>query len=408
MRGIITRMMQWILSLGRLKLALGAVGVLVLGVVGVHFLTTSSPADVAQVHTPSVDVKSVAELSADAVPLSVAGTVTSRSEATVRTQKSGQITRLYRALGDSVGAGSVVAEFEDASERAALLQAQGAVDAAQANLDKVQKGTRTEQLAILQAALDGARSGAVNTLLSAYASVDNAIHGTTDAFFSNPEGTVPHFNIPTSNSQLRTTVENERGTLRPILTREASKNNSLSAVDDLTVELTNTETEVRSIRDFLDDIVATLNVAIPDPNTYSAATIATYLSNTATARTSMSTTLSAIASARQALQTAQKNEEQGITGAQPEDIAGAQAALTQAQGSLAAARANLEKSIIRAPISGTINSLSLKTGDYVNVSTPVLTVANNGALEVLAYVTEGDARVSPQVLTEERPALSPR
>ena len=52
--------------------------------------------------------------------------------------------------------------------------------------------------------------------------------------------------------------------------------------------------------------------------------------------------------------------------------------------------ANLEKSIIRAPISGTINSLPLKSGDYAQAQSPVLTVANNSALEVLAYITQND------------------
>lgn len=392
LRATITRMLAWVARMGWLKAgSIALVGGVVL-LVGGHFFLSQAAPETPEVHTPSVEVKSVADLSAETVPLSVAGTVTSRSEATVRAEKSGQITHLYRALGDSVGAGSIVAEFEDASERAALTQAQGAVDAATANLAKVQKGTRTEQLAILQAALEGAQSGAVNTLLSAYASVDNAVRGTADTFFSNPEGTVPHFNVSVSNSQLKTAVETERSSLAGVLQRESAKSGTLSASDDLDAELATAQTEVRAVRDFLDDIIAALNAGIPDPNSYSATTIAAYITSATAARTAINTSLSSITTSRQSLQTAQKNEEQGVTGAQPEDIAAAQAALTQAQGSLAAARANLEHSIIRAPISGTINSLSLKAGDYTTLGTPVLTVANNGALEVLAYVTESDAK----------------
>lgn len=59
---------------------------------------------------------------------------------------------------------------------------------------------------------------------------------------------------------------------------------------------------------------------------------------------------------------------------------------------MAAARANLEKTIVRAPISGTINSLSLKVGDYLSAGSVAVVIANNGALEVTAYVTDIDSR----------------
>ena len=94
------------------------------------------------------------------------------------------------------------------------------------------------------------------------------------------------------------------------------------------------------------------------------------------------------------------------------------AAVKQAQGGLAAARANLEKSIIRAPISGTVNSFSLKRGDYVQMTSPVLTVANNSSLEVVTYISENDAREvsvaqpvtieqASGVVTRIAPALDP-
>jgi len=374
----------WKVGGGALVIVLGA------GVVAHTFLSRATEVAPA-VHTPIVEVKSVAELSSDTEPLSVVGTVTSRSEATVRTEKSGQITHVYRALGDRVGAGTIVAEFENASERAALLQSQGAVDAAQANLDKVQKGTRSEQLAILQSAVEGARSGAMNALLSAYTTVDTAIHGTADKMFTNPDGTSPRLIFFQPNSQLTTDIQNARVAIGALLDRQKSRSTELSSSDDLIAEITTTDSEMRGVRNFLDMIVRALNDGVPNDRA-SSSDIATYLASASAARTSINVTLSSLAGAKQALVTAQKNQELGVSGAQSEDIAAAQAALKQAQGARALAQASLEKALIRAPISGTINSLSLKTGDYVSASTPVLTVANNGALEILAYITENDSR----------------
>jgi RND family efflux transporter MFP subunit len=100
-------------------------------------------------------------------------------------------------------------------------------------------------------------------------------------------------------------------------------------------------------------------------------------------------------------------------------VAAAEAGVTSAQGGVAAARAQLEKTIIRAPISGTINMLDIKRGDFEQMYTPVVTIANNHALEIVAYVSEDDAKRivvgdsvtldadSSGVITKIAPALDP-
>jgi RND family efflux transporter MFP subunit len=116
----------------------------------------------------------------------------------------------------------------------------------------------------------------------------------------------------------------------------------------------------------------------------SAATISTYTATANGARASIVASLSALASAQSAIETAQK-------GADTQSGSSA-ASLTQAEAGLAAARASLERTIVRAPISGSINSLSLKVGDYLPAGSVAVVIANNGALEVVAYVTDTDSR----------------
>ncbi len=414
------------------KNAIGAVVILAL-VFGLgKFLGSAPEAVITETATRQVEVKSIAELSSDQPTLSVVGIVQSKSEATVRAEKSGQVVSVNRSLGDSVAAGTIVASIENASENAAVLSAQGSVDAAQASLAKISGGSRDEQRAILQASLETSQSGyasaqssAVNALLSAYSTLDSAVRGTGDSMFSNPETSNPTFNITNPDSQLTISINNARLSMGPILNREATVSKSLSASSDLNIELDKTEAEIRAARAFFDQVVRALNAAIPTGNV-SSANIAAFQGNAIAARASLNGALSAISGAKenlaaknQGITIAQKNLEQGVTGGQPEDVAGAQAGLKQAQGALAAARANLEKSYIRAPISGTINSFSLKRGDYVSQTAPVLTVANNGALEIVAYVTENDARDIaagskvaiedgvPGVITRVAPALDP-
>jgi HlyD family secretion protein len=304
-----------------------------------------------------------------------------------------------------VSAGTIVASIENASENAAVLSAQGAVDAAQAALAKISGGSRDEQKAILQSSVEisqssyiSAQSTAVNALLSSFATVDSSVRGTADPMFSNPDSFSPQFNVLSSDSQLTTNINNARVTLGPILEREAALSKSISTASDLVAELDKEEADLRAVRSFFDQIIRALNSGVPSQNV-SASTIATYQASAIAARASVNGALASISGAKenlaakkQGITVAQKNLEQGVTGGQKEDVAGAQAGLKQAQGSLAAARANLEKTYIRAPISGTINSFSLKRGDYVAMQSPVLTVANNGALEIVAYVTENDAK----------------
>lgn len=352
-----------------------------------------------------VDMRTVGELSLSGAPLPVVGIVGSQSEAEVRTESSGQVVRVYRGLGDSVRAGEIVAEMENARERAALLQAEGAYEAAKAALAKVTRGARDEQLAILRATFESAESSlatgktsAVNTLLSAYATADEAIRRKADQVFSNPDTSAPKFLVTSTDSQLPTDLESERVRIGVFLKRQDAASSALSAADDLRAELLRTEEEVRTIKNFLDKLVAALNKAVSTPS-ISETTIATYRTDANAARTSINTSLSAISSAREALanretalEVARKNLEQGVTGGQAEDVASAEAAVKQALGSLAAARASLEKTIIRSPIAGTINLLSIERGDFVSSLTPVMTVANNKTLEITAYVTERDAR----------------
>lgn len=430
-RTTIPRLAGFVARVGAWKVALGALVVVAALGAGTFFFrgVQSDVAPATLIH--SVEVKSVAELSLESTPLSLVGSVTSISEATVRAEKSGQVVRVNTSLGAAISAGAVAAEIENASERAALLQAEAGLDAAEANLAKVTGGVRTEQRSILETnvtnattALETSRTSAVSSLLSAYASVDSAIHGTTDKMFTNPGFESSHFNVLSSDSRLTAQIENMRDSLNSYLTREAAASLSLSSSSDLVAELATVQSEVRAVRDYVDTLVNDLNKAIPTPS-MSSANIAGYLAETTTTRTNLTATLSAlsgaaqgISSSKSALDIARQNLDQGVSGGQAEDVAAARAAVKQAQGGLAAARANLEKTIVRAPISGTINSFSLKRGDYVQMSTPVLTVANNGSLEVVTYVSENDARevavgqtVSIEsasgVVTRVAPALDP-
>jgi len=361
---------KFLARIGWLRLGFGlAVLLLVLWFAGIF--SGTAPASTSEDKSiRTVQVASIRDLSLNIAPLSVVGTVTSKSEATVRAESSGQLTGVYRSLGDSIAAGSVIAEIENATQRAAVLQAEAGVTAA------LSAGN------VQETSLKAAQDTAATSLLSAYAAVQNTIEGSIDDMFANPNGSQPKLIVQTADTQAKIDTESMRLSINAIIAREKAQSASISGSINLMPEIAKTEAELRTIREFIDLVIRALNTGITTEGV-TASELATYKANATAARTTVTSALSTLITSRQSLEVAQKNSS---------DIGTSVTGLASAQATLASARAQLEKTIVRAPISGTINSLSLKRGDYVQAATPVVTIANNGALEVVAYITEGDSR----------------
>jgi multidrug efflux pump subunit AcrA (membrane-fusion protein) len=380
--------------------------ILVVGLVGWHTVTNRQAPTTDTAESPrKVSLALVSALSSGDSSLTVVGQVNADAQATVHAGKGGQIINLYKHIGDSVSAGEVIAELEHGSESAAVAQARAGLAAAQANLSKVTGGARTEQKTILQSssqnaadALASARTATVNTLLSTYQTILNSVTITADSMITNPTTQSPQFAVTTSDSRLTTTIQNSRTSIQSMLDRVSTQQSTLSSQSDLLTEITKTETDVRTTLGLLNNIADALYQAIPTNGTPANA-IAGYTAAVAAARGQLTGTLAALSGARDnlngkttALTVAQQTLAQGVTGGQPEDVSATQAAVDQARAGVAAASAAYEHSIIRAPIGGSITMLNLKEGDFVGAFAPAVTIANNGELEVVAYVSDADLK----------------
>jgi RND family efflux transporter MFP subunit len=401
-----------------------AVAAIVILIAARHF-TAAAPAATAGLSGNSyVQLSSVGNLASQAGPLSVVGEIKSKAEATILAQSSGEIVSLPHSIGDRVGAGAVIGQLENSSQRAALTQAQGAYDSAQAALDKLTNTTSantsigSEQA---QTAAQNSGSSLAIALRSAYAAFDDAVHAKADTIFVDPRSNLPKlltFTIP--NSQLVINIENERLALNAVFA-DMKAAADLDATGDVSVRTQRILADAVQIGKFLDDAVTAMNQAVPN-NYFSATQIATYQAALAAARTEAVAAASAVTSAKSAYDAAQTGAQTAnntATGGTQSDLASARAVLKSAQGSLDAARANLEKTIIRSPIAGTIVSLPVTRGDYVAGFTQVAVISNPGALYVEAQVTPDDAKTIavgngalvdhnyPGIITFVAPALDP-
>lgn len=334
----------------------------------------------------AVKLALVSDLANNEISLPLVGMVTSTSEAVIRTESSGKLTRVYKKLGDYVSAGAVIAEFENSGERAVLLQAEGAYDAAKVarDISRINKDTTSSSLT-------DTKTNAINAISSTYINMDDVIHVKTDAVYSNPRNQEAKFIIAVPDANLTQSLEARRVKIENMLIAREAKNRTITPNSDLISELNIIQVETETIKSYLDNLATAYSKAIPD-NNFSQASIDAGKTIVGGTRLTIAGTISSIVGARTALNASLAAQDIAGKTSGNTNVTTSDAQVKQAEGSYNAALSRLEKTVVRSPINGTLNSLSIETGDFVSAFTEVAVVSNNGALEVLAYVTDEDAK----------------
>lgn len=366
-RHFVARITSWFTHLSRPYQIGSGLVVLLIVVVTIRMVTT--PTSVATSPTASevssVHIASVASLSSDTEPLPITGKVTSISQATLLSQSSGEIAYLAHALGDYVGAGEIIARFENGSQKAAVLQAQGAYDAAQAAFAHA-SGSTTQN----------SQATSLAVLQNASAALDDAIHIRADMLFTNPRTSSPDLVITVPNSILVQSIKSARVTLESTLSSATSLSQNATP-DTVARDSVTMIAAAQSTLSFLDMLIQAVN-ATPPNQTASAAILTSYQTALSAARSEVLGAISNMTGAKTASDTT--------------NLAAAQASVTQAQGALDAAQALLDKTLIRSPIAGTIVSLPITMGDYITAFSQVAVISNPNALYIDAQVTPDDAK----------------
>lgn len=379
------------------------------------FRKTSKDEVATATETRAVKLVSVASLTEEGAPLTLTGEVRSSSEAELRAEAGGQVTGVYVKAGQYVGAGTILAETENAAQRASVQSAKGALDAARANLQKTRVGARTEDRTNVAAQEQGARTSleqariaGKNAFGQSYTSAQDAIQAKTDTFFTSPLTVRPQFKINSATYDEQVVIQDERVALGDELETWQKETQTLSANGDVASALSRAQTRLTRIKRFLDSIG--LYISKQQTSSKTAEDIATDKATINAARTEVDGALSSVTAAQQALAGAQSGavaaasaQEKVAAGAQPEDIQLSEAAVTQAQGAYNAALAGLEKTRVRTPIAGQVSTISAKSGDYITPGTTVAVVANKAGLEIETFVsadTKNRVNVGDSVLID--------
>jgi len=360
------------------RILYGAAIVVVIIAARVVFLEQKKTEQVPVEQAPrAVQVARVLDISQDRLPLPAVGRVVSQSEVVLRSEAAGEVVRVTKSFGDFVRAGEIVAEVNNASQRAEVLRAQGVLQGAQANVLKLQGGSRESETLIREA------------VRTAYTVADDAVRNKADQLIDNPE-TSPRITIASSNYFIRQDAERTRESLTVLFREWSSSIQTMphdANTDMLVAHVLTAQANLETVRSFLDDM-AIVTASLESHGALSQGTIDKWRSDISMARSNVNATLNTLISSYNSLRS-----QIGADTGRGEDVLLAQAQVTQAEAGVLSAQAALEKTIVRSPISGEINQISISRGDFVSSFEEVAKVANNNALEIITFVSEEERKV---------------
>ncbi|MBX9765310.1 efflux RND transporter periplasmic adaptor subunit [Patescibacteria group bacterium] len=341
--------------------------------------------------------------------VSVSGKVEALRDVDLGFTQGGRVARVSGAVGEKVSAGSVLAEVENGDVLALVSQREAALLVAEAELASLKVGTRSEEIAVAEAdvrakqiALEQAALSVREELQDAYTTADNSIKTKVDQFFTTPSGATPQLSFSVSNSNIKTLVESERKTIGNLLS-EWGVNVESTSTSTIASLIVVAKQNLAAVSSFLSDANTAVSQGITG-GSITQAVLNGYGVDVGTARTNVNTALSALTTAETAwvnaeaaLGTAERSLALKKAGASVEDIAAQEARVKSARAAVLDAEAQLRKTRIVAPFSGTITAVNVKTGEVAQSNTPVISMITASELLVESYIPEINvALVSPQ------------
>ena len=320
--------------------------------------------------------------------VSANGNVAAPTTISLRFQAAGQLVAVNAVVGSKVTAGEALAREDTSVLAAQLRQAQAAVDTQAANLAILESGTRPEQLALYQSAVTQAKQALRNTLQTAYATADDAVHNKADQLFTNPRtsGAALVFDVP--DSQLQNRVEQERIALEPVLAAwQAQLTDPSFATTDPSGAATAAEARLNQISVFLND--ANQAVAKTSPSAqFSSAQLSAYATAVSAGRLAVAASLSAITTDSTALTSAEGTLTLANAGSTADAIQAQQAQVDQAQANKAIIEAQIAQARLVAPAAGTVTEVNGNVGETVSPADVVVSILPASKLQVDVNLSE--------------------
>jgi len=297
--------------------------------------------------------------------------------------KSGRVGSVYALVGDSVTKGQIIATLEAGETLADLSKAKASLLEENIKLREMRN--------IAPISYNDASKNLEAVIKEGFADADNAIRNRTDQFFKNVD-TNPQFEISivsgnfvhyfNVSNDTRIEISNDRKKIEEILENWQKRTLNINT-SNLISEADLAINDLNIISAFLDKIAGAVNTFSPADYVYDT-TVSNYKTTISSARSEVSGAISAIVTAKDKLNAAPTLGEAG----QFEDVLAQEAKVAQAEASVSALEASLDKSLIRAPFDGIVTRQDAKVGGAVSAGVVVASVVGKNNMYVEANISE--------------------
>ena len=338
--------------------------------------------------------------------VSVSGKVVAAKDVDLGFYQGGRIASIKAQVGDTVSAGTILANIENGDLQAILTQKEAALEGQQAKLKSLQLGTRPEQITLTLSSVAGAETdleqayqSILNTITDAYTTSDDAVRNKVDQFFQNPQTSNPKIILSTNDSSLISDVELKRVSIETLLTSWKNDLGQINSSVNLDKYISETQNNLLQLKLFLDETSIIVNN--PNSNYFNASSSSfstvpgSWKSDVSIARANLDNAVSTLASAV----TAYKNAQSTLTQVQNQlsiekagnsasDIGAQAAQVKSALADVENAKASLEKTIILAPFTGVVTKMDAKVGEIASPNTSEITMMSADTFQIESYVPE--------------------
>ncbi len=345
-------------------------GVVVIAIIGGRIASRNSVPVMSSYGAKGVVLAEVRDFRSDASVVSADGVVESVSQADLKSQISAPVAMTYVSIGDMVNKGQAIAELQNADIRAQLDQARATLALAKGQYDT---GTIS---------VDSARQSALDRIRDTYLKADDAVNIQIGQFlFNRDSGSVQLVSLIT-DSKIYNNISTQWTDVGNIFYSWKVNIDSLtntSADAEIDAALALAQKNAAAVNRFL-DLVSTALVSITNSSSVETLPIiAGWKQTVGTIRTSMSAATISLTSAQSAFANARSSH-----------TSPGQAQISSAEAGVKNLEAQLAKTIITAPLSGTIAALPLRAGELASPGQLIATVVGSGGLQVRAYVSGED------------------
>ncbi|MDO8504862.1 MAG: efflux RND transporter periplasmic adaptor subunit [Candidatus Liptonbacteria bacterium] len=333
----------------------------------------------------------------------VTGRVTAVQNLSLAFVGSGRVAEVRRNVGDRVSPGEPIVILEQSDVLAQLAQAKANAASEKARLADLVAGARPEEVAIKKTAVEQAQADLANAYTSvtpnlegAYILANDSVRKQINDMFTGADTASPQLVFSTPDLQAQINTQSLRYKSGLELNNWRAELNALYSASTTNIQLQGAFGVASGHLDVIHTFLNQLSDALNKSN-LSGSVVANYKAELTTAGTQIATAITNVNSASQsvsnkklALQKAENDLNLLMSGSTKEAVNAEQALSDAADANVNNIQAQLDKTVLRAPIRGILTKQDAKVGQIVSPGAELVGLISEGNYEIDANVPEMD------------------